>query len=173
MTWFAKELDELRLSPRVNLILHTTRPSSGNTSGTQTPVSPKNIDEEKMDIVFPPSISSPSVTSPSMSSPSVHSSTKTPFKIGDIEKQDAAMTLEIPRHHHVHPWDPSVYDVVHGRPDIAKLVKDIVAETDKSQRIAIAGCGPDSMMNTLRKSTTEAISISGPSIEFHSESFGW
>lgn len=171
ITWFAKELDELRLSPRVNLLLHTTRPSSGNTSGTQTPLSPQ-VDEEKS-IVFSPSISNPSVTSPSMSSPSLNSSTKTPFKTGDIEKQDAELALGIPRHHHTHPWDSSVLDVVHGRPDIAALIKDIVSKTDKSQRIAIAGCGPDNMMNVLRKSATEAISVSGPSIEFHSESFGW
>lgn len=83
------------------------------------------------------------------------------------------MALKTPRHHHVHPWDSSVYEVVHGRPDIAALIKDIVSHADKSQRIAIAGCGPDSMMNTLRKTATGVISVSGPSIEFHSESFGW
>ncbi|CAG8983101.1 hypothetical protein HYALB_00004543 [Hymenoscyphus albidus] len=170
LTWFANELDELRLSPRVSLFLYTTRPSSRKTSGAQTPssVSSPPADDEKS-LVCSPSLNAPSTSSPSVDS----SNSKAPYLIGDIEKQESPLAKEIPGHRHTKSWDSSVYDVVHGRPDIAAFVKDVVAKADKSERIVIAGCGPGGMMDSLRKVATGAISVNGPSVEYHSEAFGW
>lgn len=157
MTWFAKELASLQASPRVSFFLHTTRPSPNNTSGTNTPRSntgpiPKS-DPEKA--------TGSSYTVPGTS----HSSSS-------VEKIEFDSPSSITKSSG-HPWDASILDIVPGRPDIDALVMDVVRNSGKEERILIGACGPDSLMWDVRRSATNAISIGGPSVELHSEQFGW
>jgi hypothetical protein len=48
-----------------------------------------------------------------------------------------------------------------------------VAKADDSERIAIAACGPDTLMNCVRRVAAECITIKGPSVDLHCEQFGW
>lgn len=74
----------------------------------------------------------------------------------------------------VMPWESSSsLDAAHGRPDVQALIGDVVSKSDKNERIAIAACGPDSLMWTVRRMAADCISVKGASIELHCEQFGW
>lgn len=47
---------------------------------------------------------------------------------------------------------------------------------DKSKtgdRIAVAACGPDGLMQITRRTVADCIRVDGPSVELFLEQFGW
>jgi ferredoxin-NADP reductase len=60
-----------------------------------------------------------------------------------------------------------------GRPDISTLITEIVAGSEKHERVVVAVCGPSSMMQDARRAVAQNIKVDGPSLELHSEHFGW
>jgi len=66
-----------------------------------------------------------------------------------------------------------VYPPQRGRPDIAAIVDQIVEKAEDSDRVAVAACGPDSLMQVTRSTVAKNIKVNGPSIELHVEQFGW
>jgi hypothetical protein len=64
-------------------------------------------------------------------------------------------------------------EITTARPAIATIVRDIVEKSEKSDRIAFAACGPESMLLVTRKAVAECIRVNGPSVELHLEQFGW
>jgi hypothetical protein len=92
----------------------------------------------------------------------------------DIEKHDSLLTQPKPLNPEPKPWDSTTsLAILHGRPDIEKLVRDLVANARESDRIAIGACGPDGLMSDVRKVAAESIRMKGPSIELYCEQFGW
>jgi NAD(P)H-flavin reductase len=82
----------------------------------------------------------------------------------DIEKKEPVSTSS------------SIYPsitIYRGRPDIAAFITDVASKADRYDRIAVAACGPDSMIQVARKSVAKNITVDGPSLEFHCEQFGW
>jgi Ferric reductase NAD binding domain len=168
--WFAKELKELRASPRVNVILHSTRlnldRSPPSPISAMSPVIPEDksefvshtpIDSEKIRVVHPAISHSPLSSSSSRFEHFPH----------DIEKHTTSLT------NITHEWDLTLHGVLPGRPDVETLIKNLVASAGDDERVAIAACGPDSLMWTVRRTATNAIKVKGPSIELHCEQFGW
>ncbi|KAK0111505.1 hypothetical protein ONS95_001860 [Cadophora gregata] len=162
LAWFSKELAQLRASPRVNITLHSTRPSY-----TGSPASP--IDD-----------SSPiSPTSPLDIEKQLSFASTTPFatRHPDPFPIDVEKTRVITHGGPANPWDSSTsvtsVAVLPGRPNVDVLIRDIVAKATDEERIAIAACGPDDLMWCVRKTATNCIKVKGPSIELHCEQFGW
>ena len=60
-----------------------------------------------------------------------------------------------------------------GRPDITAIITDTVTKADRYDRIAVAACGPNSIIQVARKSVAKNIKVDGPSLELHCEQFGW
>lgn len=60
-----------------------------------------------------------------------------------------------------------------GRPEIAAIIAGTVADADKHAMVVVAVCGPGSMMQDTRQAVAENIKVDGPSLELHSEHFGW
>jgi Ferric reductase NAD binding domain len=67
----------------------------------------------------------------------------------------------------------STLTINQGRPDIAALITEIVSNADCYDRIAVAACGPNGMIQVARKATAKNIRVEGPSLERHCEQFGW
>jgi Ferric reductase NAD binding domain len=65
------------------------------------------------------------------------------------------------------------FEIMSGRPDVVNIVTEIVDRADKNESIAVAACGPDSLMQITRKTVARNIRGEGPSLEFHCEQFGW
>jgi hypothetical protein len=157
LSWFAKELTELQSSPLVTIHLHTTRSSS-----------PYFTSLEGQDT---PSPSSPTIMDDEKHIPDV-SSSRNPLY--DIEKHPSAPTSPISPATTTNPWDStSSLSVIPGRPDVESLIKEVVRKAGDGDRIAIAACGPDGLMRTVRNTAAACIKIKGPSIELHCEQFGW
>jgi hypothetical protein len=81
----------------------------------------------------------------------------------DIEKEHASAASSL----------YSSLPINQGRPDIAAIITDIVSKADSYDRIAVAACGPDGMVQVAREAVAKNISIDGPSLELHCEQFGW
>jgi hypothetical protein len=60
-----------------------------------------------------------------------------------------------------------------GRPDIANIITSLIQTADKSDRIAVAACGPDTLMAVTRRTVAGCIKPDGPSVELHCEQFGF
>ncbi|KAH7386341.1 ferric reductase NAD binding domain-containing protein [Cadophora sp. MPI-SDFR-AT-0126] len=162
LAWFSKELAQLRSSPRVNITLHSTRPSY-----TGSPASP-------VDGASPISPTSPLEIEKQLSFAST-----TPFatRHPDPFPIDLEKTPVITHGGPSNPWDSSTsvtsVAVLPGRPNVDVLIREIVAKATDEERIAIAACGPDDLMWCVRKTATNCIKVKGPSIELHCEQFGW
>jgi predicted ferric reductase len=81
----------------------------------------------------------------------------------DLEKADAS----------INSWSFNSVKLQHGRPKVADCIKQAVEGASKSDRIAVAACGPNEMMLETRRTVAGCISVNGPAIELHSEHFGW
>jgi hypothetical protein len=115
------------------------------------------IDDEKHHAIHPSPPHSPLSTSNSRFDNFPH----------DVEKHSTSMTNT------THEWDSTLHGVLPRRPDIETLIKNVVASAGDDERIAIAACGPDSLMWEVRRTATNAIKVKGPSIELYCEQFGW
>jgi hypothetical protein len=153
LSWYSQELAELQASPLVNVRLYKTRPSGNFLMAQHTP-SFRTSDVEKH---LPISISLKRVQDI------------------DIEKHASTTSSPVtPTSRTITPWDSTTsLNVVTGRPDIEALVREIVGSAGEDERIAIAACGPHSLMSTVRRVSAEAIRVKGPSVELHCEQFGW
>lgn len=85
----------------------------------------------------------------------------------DVEKHNISLT------NIMHEWDSTPHGVLPGRPDVETLIRNLVALAGDDERIAIAACGPETLMWTVRRTATSCIKVKGPSIELHCEEFGW
>lgn len=68
---------------------------------------------------------------------------------------------------------PLRHPVTAGRPDASQIIRAAVAEMPAHQRVLVAVCGPDTLVNEVRNTTAECIRGDGPGIELHCEVFGW
>lgn len=60
-----------------------------------------------------------------------------------------------------------------GKPDIKVHLNHMVTTAEKSDRIIVSCCGPADLMQEVRNTVAESISLSGPSITLQNEQFGW
>jgi NAD(P)H-flavin reductase len=155
LSWFSKELMELQASPRVTIALHSTRPNC--TQSPSSPISP--LDEN------------PSVLQLENTSPIPKSSTQQ----GDLLSR--AFSADPEKHlspQHGTPLDFSTsLEILHGRPDVEALIKDVVAKAGKDERVLIAACGPEGLMWSVRRTAAGCITAGGASVELYCEQFGW
>jgi hypothetical protein len=149
ISWFSKELAELAASPLVDLRIHATR-SSTSLAPLTSPSTTSLSDFEKVPV--------PTEEHIITSSPKNES-------IFDIEKSASSSNSSSSRRY--------PFEMMSGRPDVVKIVTDIVDRADKIESIAVAACGPDSLMQITRKTVARNIRGDGPSLEFHCEQFGW
>jgi hypothetical protein len=82
----------------------------------------------------------------------------------DIEKRLPYQTTTASNNH---------LDIKAGRPDVPSIVREIVDKADDSDRIAVAACGPDGLMQITRRTVADCIRVDGPSVELFLEQFGW
>ena len=68
---------------------------------------------------------------------------------------------------------PRTLTVQAGRPDIAKIIKNVLVSSASHESIAVAACGPDSIMSVVRETVANGITMGGPSVELHCEQFEW
>lgn len=93
----------------------------------------------------------------------------------DIEKDGFSSPTESP----ASPSDdstiefPSEIPVMYGRPDVASLIHGAVDGVSSDKRVLVMGCGPRSLISTVRNVTAECITSDGPGVELHCEQFGW
>lgn len=64
-------------------------------------------------------------------------------------------------------------DITNGRPDVKEIIRAEVAKAERTERILVMGCGPQSLMDDVRNATAACIQCEGPAIELHCEQFGW
>ncbi|OLN82296.1 Ferric/cupric reductase transmembrane component 2-like protein 7 [Colletotrichum chlorophyti] len=63
--------------------------------------------------------------------------------------------------------------IIHSRPDVGSMLRDMISQTPADQRVLVVGCGPDSLMEQVRNNTAYSIRGSGPAVTLHCEQFGW
>ncbi|KAL2264934.1 hypothetical protein VTJ83DRAFT_7444 [Remersonia thermophila] len=184
LSWFREQLDMLRThpqSPNVNVTLYVTRaPTTSSPAGeSSSSSSSSNNNNNSSGSSSGSSTSSINdVDSPPLS-PTADEKAGNPLGLqpttsgGDIEKEaletHSGYETSTSYHNHGEVGHP----VRTGRPDVAALIRDAVSSTPATQRVLVAACGPDPLMNLVRNTTAQLISGDGPGVELHLEQFGW
>lgn len=158
ITWYAKELEQLASSPLVRLTIHQS---------TLTDATSRSLPEtDRGSIVASKEV--PTSTTASLQEGDVEkyqaSSLTTSSEEGDVEKNPASG---------VNTQDRRVWKVQPGRPDIAKIIDNAVAEADLKDRLVVAACGPEGLMKTTRQMVSKNTKPEGPSIELQCEEYSW
>ncbi|KAK6610440.1 ferric reductase like transmembrane component [Botrytis cinerea] len=155
--WFSSQLQELNSSPNVTVRLFCTRNVTNRVFNASSNGSSRNIFGEK-------DLESPTIASPSIEG----SDEKSSWKLGDVEKVTTTSEANLINN----AGDKSMM-IQSGRPEILKIIQNVVEECDGSQRVAVVACGPGSLMDATRLAISKCIKVNGPSLEYHSEEFGW
>lgn len=146
--WYATELEVLEASSFVTLHIYSTRSSL---SSAITPSSRLSLaDPEKSS--FQDSRNTPP---------------ETPISPADSDYD--------PEKHPDVPFESSRPSrvIASGRPHITQFINQTVEKADINDRIIVTACGPDSLMQTARKTVAGCIKADGPSLELYCEQFGF
>ncbi len=60
-----------------------------------------------------------------------------------------------------------------GRPNIPSMISSIVKNVKLDERVVVAACGPEGLVNVARNATARCVRAGGRSVELHVEQFGW
>ncbi|KAI1438481.1 ferric reductase NAD binding domain-containing protein [Xylaria sp. CBS 124048] len=163
ISWFKHHLRDIlahECAHKIVLKLHITSASS---EAITTPTVEKPEEEE-----------SSSSTSSSSSAPTTPRASP-----GRIEGPDAKpeRDLEAARRASAAELDVDgvcvCVPVVYGRPDIEASVRDAIACVPVDQKVLVAACGPEGLLEAVRTVTARCINVVGPAVELHCEQFGW
>ncbi|KAF7855961.1 hypothetical protein EAF04_009917 [Stromatinia cepivora] len=155
MNWFSNELQELNSSPNVVVRLFCT----GNITNDVFSGSDRSLSN---------SLSEKDIISVGASPVSVDGTNEQrPQELRDLEK--ITTTRETNSIHNV----GENITIASGRPDILNIIQGVVQGCDDNQRVAVAACGPGSLMKSTRSAVAQCIKLNGPSLKFHSEEFSW
>lgn len=180
LTWFQDQLTHLKThahSPRVHIDLYVTQspsalthPAPGATSGSSastsslsesTPASPTDVDPEKnttLQFTSTSSTQSRSALSEKELEAGVGVETRIEGKTGEVRVDGGGGEQHV---------------VKAGRPDLEGMIRQAVMTTPGNQRVLVAACGPDGLMDLVRDATARLIRGEGAGVEVHCEGFGW
>ncbi|KAF5663374.1 ferric-chelate reductase [Fusarium heterosporum] len=154
LAWFSEHLETLHHDRRVSTKVYVTRTSDNNGAPQRQPSS---------------SLSTTSSTSiepdPEKDIFSGHNITTSPL---DITKHKTTPTIS--------PAEDPLLDgttVYLGRPDVPSLIKELIESTPSHKRVLVMGCGPKTLMSTVRNATSDCVMDNRATIELHLEQFGW
>lgn len=152
ISWYTKELLEIRASPNVNILIHVTgTPSNSTTSSTTVLPSPK------------------AASSPMLDSEKNQDVTTTTT---DLEKSSRSVSSSSSA-------DLSVFATVAGRPCVKDLIESFVSGGEKGSAQAgkkniVAACGPNTLLDEARMTVAAVVGRGeGAEVGLHCESFGW
>lgn len=63
--------------------------------------------------------------------------------------------------------------IMHGRPDAAARIQEIVDKTESSDSTIVAACGPEELMLQVRRAVVGVVGTGRRSVCLHCEQFGW
>ncbi|RYP64850.1 hypothetical protein DL771_008565 [Monosporascus sp. 5C6A] len=169
LSWFTQHLNNIRThvhASKVALKVHLTRmpapsltdrgsnPQSADgtgKAGCSLPTSPISPFEKETGSPLSPSIPSPVF---------LREDPEKDANISDSEKSLAtSSSIELP--------------LIYGRPDTEGLIRAAVQSAAKDQRVLIAVCGPNGLIEKVRNTAASCIHVGGPAVELHCEQFGW
>ncbi|RYO79282.1 hypothetical protein DL766_002087 [Monosporascus sp. MC13-8B] len=169
LSWFTQHLNNIRThvhASRVALKVHLTsmpapsstdrasnlQPGDGSgNAGYSLPTSPTSPFEKETGYPLSPSIPSP-VT--------LCEDPEKDVNISDSDKSLASSSsTELP--------------LIHGRPDTEGLIRAAVQSAAKDQRVLVAVCGPNGLIEKVRNTAASCIRVGGPAVELHCEQFSW
>ncbi|KAM5352189.1 hypothetical protein ACJ41O_004912 [Fusarium nematophilum] len=161
LTWFSGHLETLRGDRRISVKVYVTRASASEIDA-DTPPSTSNSSSSSTYVASDPEKEPlPGLTIPRLSL--------------DLEKEGFSSPAESP----ISPADESKPEmagdipIMFGRPNIASLVRGAVEGVPAEKRVLVMGCGPPSLISSVRNVAAECITGDGPSVELHCEQFGW
>ncbi|KAF4979832.1 hypothetical protein FZEAL_4048 [Fusarium zealandicum] len=161
LPWFSHHLKTLQGDRRVKVKVYVTRASAAEI-GTQSPPLPSDS-----------SLSGTLVGSHPEKEP-LPQLTVTRLSL-DTEKEGFSSPVESPVSPSIESKSEPTSDIpiMYGRPDVAFLVCEAVQGVSADKRVLVMGCGPRTLISTVRNSTAGCIADNGPSVELHCEQFGW
>ncbi|KAH8685737.1 ferric reductase like transmembrane component [Tricladium varicosporioides] len=150
ITWFSSELQTLSASPSVALHIHNTSLTSP-ASSTYTPTFP----------VPPTAVLSPaSPLSPASSK--LDSSLEK--ELGSQLRKESSSVMSL---------DAMSIPLKSGRPDLPVMITGAIESASIEERVAVAACGPEGMMEVVRRSVAANVKGNGAGVELFLEQFGW
>jgi hypothetical protein len=60
-----------------------------------------------------------------------------------------------------------------GRPDVEGIIAGMVNTSRVHEKLVVAACGPNDLMQVTRKTVANNINAGGPSVDLHCEQFRW
>jgi hypothetical protein len=62
--------------------------------------------------------------------------------------------------------------LLQGRPDLPSIISEVIRNSGRDEKIVVAACGPESLVNLTRNSTAACVNMGGPLVVLHIEQFG-
>ncbi|KFZ02558.1 hypothetical protein V500_00103 [Pseudogymnoascus sp. VKM F-4518 (FW-2643)] len=161
LSWFHAELCELRLDPRIEIMIHVT-----NNVESSTVVSLSGYPEKNSPITTEES----SQTSLAITTLSDMEKAFEPEQTSISEKP---IDLEkAPAYDHVEAAGSDI-ETLPGRPSIPALMESLVDNGDSMKRVIVGACGPEGLLEAVKSTESRCIRPDGPSFTLHTEGFGW
>ncbi|KAH7149701.1 ferric reductase NAD binding domain-containing protein [Dactylonectria estremocensis] len=168
LTWFSEHLKILKGDPRVSVHVYVTRSSMSEGPGEKPPSSSESSSGSSSQSTSP----TPDPEKPYVSRLSIPLPTATT----DMEKSGVASPVESPTSP-ISPLDAagpgSDFSIIYRRPNVAALIRAGIEGVPSDKRVLVMGCGPQTLMTTVRNATAEFVRPDSAGVELHCEQFGW
>ncbi|KAF4995577.1 hypothetical protein FGRMN_5030 [Fusarium graminum] len=154
LAWFSEHLEALHHDRRVSTKVYVTRTSDNDgipqrqASSSRSTSRSTSIEPDPEKDILPR-----------------HNITTSPL---DIRKHKTTPTISPAK---VLPSDDTT--VYLGRPDVPLLIRELIQSTPSHERVLVMGCGPKTLMSTVRNATSDCVMDNKAGIELHLEQFGW
>ncbi|KAM0557062.1 hypothetical protein ACHAPJ_005325 [Fusarium lateritium] len=154
LTWFSQHLETLRKDRRVSIKIYVTRASAVESIPQRQPSSSSSFSSSTFVEPDPEKEAIPRLTTARLSL--------------DTEKQEVPSPIS--------PTEDALTNHIgfySGRPNVASLVKEAIENMSSDRRVLVMGCGPQTLMTTVRNVAADCTFDNGAGVELHLEQFGW
>lgn len=169
LSWFTDHLRTLKThphSPKVNVSLYVTNATSSNTSTVDSSDAEAHQSDSRAAINSEKRVFGSALSATTSNNTDAEKALPVGQVVQGVKTSVSTDSLSSGSTHHGH-------DIRAGRPDVAALIRGAVSSTPASERVLVAGCGPDKLMTVVRNTTASLIRGDGPGVELHCEQFGW
>ncbi|KAI1301984.1 ferric reductase NAD binding domain-containing protein [Xylaria venustula] len=167
--WFTEHLNHLlthECAPKIGLKIHLTKVSAIQKLDEVAPI--PRLSSQLFTLVESKPASISEKATPRLSTETYSIAPRDE----DLEKKDSLSRVES-REANRSTTDNLSLPIIYGRPDIETSIREAISSAAKDERVLVAACGPQGLVNTVRNTTASCIRVDGPSVELHCEQFGW
>ena len=170
LQWFRDHLETIQDMPNLSASVFVTDPSTPQeTAGSEVPSSLDRSAHHQSNADFEPH---PDHEKRDVEKLEAQTRSST-IEIEDVRSGGESDGASTTSSREILPSHIGGIPVAYGRPCVSDIIRGALDQMSFGQKVLVLGCGPESLMEDVRRVSARCIKGDGPSVDLHCEQFGW